>query len=252
VCPGGTCSYWINLSGLITPGVNHTITAQAQNPVNLAWTTLGASPKFPLNCAAPTTGTISASPSQCQIPAGANSCNTTLTWSTTNPVGTSNVTSNTPSSNFVIATANSGSQAAPVYYNSRTFYLNNNSAVIATVTPTAICASGTNWDGSKCAAISPPAVCGNGTKEGIEACDLGGANGACPSTCSTSCTVNTCTPVVNGSCGTPAVHYNCASAQPSIDQVNGISSWTWTCPGTGGGTSASCKELKKKPIIIED
>ncbi|MFZ3011655.1 MAG: hypothetical protein WA060_01495 [Minisyncoccia bacterium] len=248
VCTGGTCSYWTNLSGLITPGVNHTITAQAQNPGNGVWTTLTSSPRI-INCGAPTTGTLTAS--DCTIAQNASSCSSTVGWSTTNPVGTSNVTSNTPTPNFLIANGNSGALSVTVPYNSRTFFLNNNSVTIATDTANATCVSGTVWDGSKCYA-APPSVCGNGVREGAESCDLGGGNGACPSLCSTSCTINSCAVPTNGSCGTPAAHYNCASPQPSINQVNGISSWTWTCPGADGGASVSCEELKKKPIIIED
>ncbi|MBP7927976.1 right-handed parallel beta-helix repeat-containing protein [Patescibacteria group bacterium] len=38
----------------------------------------------------------------------------------------------------------------------------------------------------------PTPVCGNGIQEQGESCDLGSANGVCPSTCNTSCSVNTC------------------------------------------------------------
>ena len=36
--------------------------------------------------------------------------------------------------------------------------------------------------------------CGDGTKDSGEACDDGSNNGSCPKTCSTSCTINNCTP----------------------------------------------------------
>lgn len=39
--------------------------------------------------------------------------------------------------------------------------------------------------------IVPP-ICGNGTVETGEVCDKGSANGMCPATCSSTCTVNTC------------------------------------------------------------
>ena len=35
-------------------------------------------------------------------------------------------------------------------------------------------------------------VCGNGAVESGEQCDAGGSNGACPATCSASCTTNSC------------------------------------------------------------
>lgn len=38
----------------------------------------------------------------------------------------------------------------------------------------------------------PSAVCGNGITESGEQCDNGANNGACPATCSTSCTLNNC------------------------------------------------------------
>ncbi len=35
-------------------------------------------------------------------------------------------------------------------------------------------------------------VCGNGVREGTEVCDMGSSNGACPASCSPSCTTNSC------------------------------------------------------------
>lgn len=60
--------------------------------------------------------------------------------------------------------------------------------------------SNTCWhgDGAKfveytpCADIPCPPVCGNSVVESGEQCDTGGARGACPATCSLSCTTNTC------------------------------------------------------------
>ena len=48
-------------------------------------------------------------------------------------------------------------------------------------------------------------------------------------------------PVVDGSCS--ATHYDC-TAGTSVDNVSGSSSWTWSCEGSGGGTTASCSESK--------
>lgn len=46
----------------------------------------------------------------------------------------------------------------------------------------------------------------------------------------------------NGVCS--ATHYTCTSSTASTDQVSGTTSYTWTCPGANGGTSASCGESK--------
>ena len=48
-CPGGTCGFGINLWGLIPPGVEHQITAQAYDEETRAWVALWGTPK-PLTC----------------------------------------------------------------------------------------------------------------------------------------------------------------------------------------------------------
>ncbi|HSL31507.1 MAG TPA: hypothetical protein VK900_20055 [Anaerolineales bacterium] len=52
VCPGGTCSFSVNLIGLIALGVDHSITAQAQDAQSGEWVDLGATPRT-LNCIDP-------------------------------------------------------------------------------------------------------------------------------------------------------------------------------------------------------
>ena len=52
VCPGGTCSFSLNLAGLISLGVDHSITAQAQDAQTGEWVDLGATPRT-LNCIDP-------------------------------------------------------------------------------------------------------------------------------------------------------------------------------------------------------
>lgn len=49
VCPGGTCSFYVNLAGLISPGVDHLITVQAQDANSGEWADLFNTPKT-LNC----------------------------------------------------------------------------------------------------------------------------------------------------------------------------------------------------------
>jgi hypothetical protein len=52
VCPGGTCSFSVNLWGLISPDTNHLITEQAQDTQSGEWVNLNDTPKT-LNCAGP-------------------------------------------------------------------------------------------------------------------------------------------------------------------------------------------------------
>lgn len=50
---------------------------------------------------------------------------------------------------------------------------------------------------------------------------------------------------VDGQCA--ATRYNCSSPESSINQVDGSTQWTWTCPGSNGGSDAQCSE--NKPTI---
>jgi hypothetical protein len=52
VCPGGTCSFSVNLWGLIAPDVEHTITIQAQDAQSLEWVDLSNTQKS-LSCIGP-------------------------------------------------------------------------------------------------------------------------------------------------------------------------------------------------------
>ena len=52
VCPGGTCSFKVNLSSLISLGVDHSITVQAQDAQSGEWFDLNNTPKT-LNCIDP-------------------------------------------------------------------------------------------------------------------------------------------------------------------------------------------------------
>lgn len=102
------------------------------------------------------TGTLTATPNPCTIALNANSCDTKLTWTTTNPGGTSQVTSNYPSAGTVIANSNNGNATVTIPYNSRQFFLYNSSLELANVSVNANCAAGSTWDGSKCATTTCP------------------------------------------------------------------------------------------------
>ncbi len=129
------------------------ITSQlVSKPVTAQGSMYALSGKAANSATAATSGTLTLSSSSCSIAAGASSCNVILTWTTTNPVGVSAVTSNYPSANTTVATGNSGSTTTSVPYNSRSFFLYNNGVQLATRTATSSCVSGTTWNGSTCRA----------------------------------------------------------------------------------------------------
>ena len=97
-------------------------------------------------------GTLTFAPpyssSSCVIELGQSLCTTFIGWNTLNPVGTSNVTSNYPSANTIVATGNSNSSLSVIVpYSSRKFYLyNNGEPPLAQITATSSCETGTAWD----------------------------------------------------------------------------------------------------------
>jgi|GEM_PF-6319435 len=165
-----------------------------------------------VDCTTSMTGFVNAT--NCAIAAGGSSCRPTLTWGTTNPVGTSAIT--TPSS-VTVVTGNSNSAAGypsgytggPLipYGTSRTYYLYNNAQLLDQKTSTPTCASGTTWNGSVCNSIS----------------------------------------LVNGSCA--ATHYDC-EAGTSTSNAENPGQWTWSCDGLNGGTNASCSEIIPLPTNL--
>lgn len=100
----------------------------------------------------PMTGSLSAT--SCTIALGLSSCAANITWSTTNAVSTSAVTSSWPAANTTVANGNSGSQGIGIPYSSRAFYLYNNGVLLAQATSSASCVAGTVWNGSTC--VLPP------------------------------------------------------------------------------------------------
>lgn len=98
-------------------------------------------------CVATPSGTLTAT--NCSIPLGANRCNTSLNWTTTNPLTgiDSAVTSNYPINNTTVFTGDNGTnQTASVPYNSRSFFLYHNGVELDSVTPSALCVLGTIWN----------------------------------------------------------------------------------------------------------
>ncbi|MEI6352320.1 MAG: hypothetical protein WCO35_00040 [Candidatus Nomurabacteria bacterium] len=116
------------------------------------------------------TGTISASPAACTIALGASSCTTSLTWSITNPVSTSAVTSDTDkygtsAPNTSIGGGNSNTLASvTIPYSSRNFYLYNNAQSLDQVTVNSDCGSNI-WEAStsKCVLKTTTVTCPDGS-----------------------------------------------------------------------------------------
>ena len=131
------------------------------------WSCLGSNGGYTASCSeAKISGTLTPVASGCTILDGASSCGIQFSWNTTNPVGTSSVTSNTTdtgtaTSNQVVAVGNSGSYVKfTIPYSSRTFFLYNNAQLLDQKTVTAGCASTSTWNGSVCVAGSPTAPTG--------------------------------------------------------------------------------------------
>jgi len=147
----------------------------------------------------------------CTISAGNSSCNTTLTWSTSNPIGTSQVTTPT---NITVATANSSSgKSYSISYGSRSFYLYNDGDLLDSDTASAYCASGTEWDGSSCETIVVPSG-------GITAtdCTISAGN----SSCNTTLTWSTSNPIGTSQVTTPT-NITVATANSSSGKSYSIS-----------------------------
>src|ERR1039458_6265969 len=171
--------------------------------------------------AATISGTLTPASPSCSIAAGASTCTVSLTWSTTNPVGTSAVMSSYPVANTTVATGNSGSTTASVPHNGRTFYLYNSAQLLATSTATASCASGTTWNGSVCQAPTPQPT-GSLTLS-PSSCTITAGN----SSCNISLSWTTTNPV-----GTSAVTSNTPAANTPIGSGNN-SSATASVPPSG-------------------
>jgi hypothetical protein len=127
----------------------------------------------------------------------------------------------------------------------------------ATETPTSCTASG-DWTGSRSVPTGNQSQ-GILTSVRTYTYTLTCTNAIGPSApASATVVVNDGTTNVNGACGT--THYACTAGAnvPPLSGTNqdpGTSStdpWTWTCPGSGGGVSASCSEPFTVPKQCND
>lgn len=226
------------------------------------------------------TGTLTTLTPSCTIGSGLSSCNIKLNWSIAHPVGIPTSITAIGMTNVDVTntldTPQSGSKVpVSVSFGAKTFHLFNNGVELASIVGNGVCASFTGWDGTKCSAAAycvPPAVwngvscaaplcsplqgnactasnsCGSLTGPGLVACD-----GTCVATPAIS--EAGCTPPPGGTAGACALtHYNCTVGTVNIpSKKSNTSNYTWTCDGVSGGASSpTCTELKKKPIFIEN
>ena len=97
-------------------------------------------------------GTLSASTATCTIASGASSCTAALTWTTTDPIGSSNIMRG-GFPNPLYSTLNGTNQSVTVPYNSGipvNFYLYNNSIELASVAVNSVCEGGSFWNTINC------------------------------------------------------------------------------------------------------
>jgi hypothetical protein len=203
----------------------------------------------------PMSGTLTPPSTSCTIGAGSNSCNVNLSWSTNNPQGTSAVTASGMSN----VNGNSGSQAFPVPYSSRTFYLYNNAILLAQSSATASCTSGTSWNGSSCVTVvngscssthyncSSGASANNVSGSSAWTWDCNGSNGGGNASCSETkpSMTGTLTPATS-SCTIPSgsstctINYTWTTANPAAtSQVTTAYPTNNTVVGNGNNSSAN-------------
>jgi hypothetical protein len=144
-----------------------------------------------------------------------------MSWTTTNPVGTSSIVSSYPAANTTLSTGNSGTNVAiaiPYASSPRILYLYNNAVLLTQTTATAGCTSGTGWNGSNCV-TNANGVCGTANK-----------------------TYPFSPPSGNGSYGSDTF---CASGTqaPSVISFpapDGTTPAGWSCTHINSGTDAVC------------
>jgi hypothetical protein len=260
----GTAGYWSGWSGWGSCSVSscgqtgsQTRSRSCIGPYNGGAPCSGStSDSQSCSTAACPSGSISAS--SCTIGENGNSCNSSVSWSTSSPWGTSAVT--TPSSITVANANSSGGTAYPVPNpdNNRTFYLYNNGSLLGQSTASASCAGGLVWTGGYCR-VPVSGVCGSSNGGNFYSapssglCNPGSASGISGSgpwswTCNGSYTGTTAScsaqKAVDAVCS--GSHYSCAIGN-SVNNAESSPNWTWGCNGINGGTNTSCSQAIPTP-----
>jgi hypothetical protein len=166
---GATSCSSVSGGGTGTTGTFNTGALTTNTQYNVSCTNMAGTTTDSVTVAvgsAPSYGSISTN-SPCTIAEGSSTGSLRFTWSTTNPVTTSAITS--PSFGANLFSANSGTNLlhTGIPHGTSTYYLYNNSALLDQTTATCNCASGTSWNGTSCASVvdggwsewSPTASC---------------------------------------------------------------------------------------------
>ena len=132
----------------------------------------------------PLSGSFNPVPPSCTIASGASTCNTSLTWSTTNSTTTVSIRRN--GTQIYTGTSGSGQPASVPYgNNSVTFTIYTGGLTLDTKQASGTCVAGTTWNGSTC---QPPS--GSITSSASTCAILSGN-----STCTTNLTWSTTLPI---------------------------------------------------------
>ena len=101
-------------------------------------------------CRLPIGGTLSANPQVCNISPSSPTCESTFTWTTTNPIGSAGVfgdkeyVGDTRVSESLLTVISPYAQLLPVFFSGQTFRLYNNGEELASTTITQVCMNGGN------------------------------------------------------------------------------------------------------------
>lgn len=162
----------------------------------------------------------------CTISEGESSCDTTISWSVTNPevVNGSKITSNYPSDNTTVYSGDMGvNKTVTIPYDSRSFFLyNNGDPALDSLVITANCGNGLGWDGDSCEEGESPGE------------EPGGGTG--------------CTPISAICGGTP---FTCESGERG-NMISSPTVFKWDCFGYCGGQDALGCSKPNAPEVIEN
>lgn len=212
-------------------------------------------------------GTLTPATSSCVIASGASACPVNLSWSIINPEGiptaiTATGMTDVNVTNTLTTPQSGGPIALTVPWGGRTFYLYNNTILLAQSVVSAssvTCAPLNSWNGTICTNTpvnggwsdpNCPTVCGQSASTVTRTCTNptpanGGANCVPPATYNCPATT-ACSNGDGNACSTDlTTHYKCDDGSDGTSQISSPSRWSWMC-----GTTSCLKT--KSPGYIEN